>query len=222
MKKVVVVGCLFFSSIYTLDVTVETPSGNYFIMEVEDFETLANLQQNIESDLNLPIDRQELIVKSCDYETLLAAQQENMVRKPAHYVRNYDAPVTNAEKKDIRYIVQSLADKSLFSLLRHKGSLEAAGDRINQVHPLRFLMCIFTDPELKRGVKDIYKRGGWVWSDFIGGLNSSLEEESYRNNLRDDQVNDFAKVVGVNPNLIFPAIRKRHWTEFVVILIKKT
>ncbi len=153
-------------------------------------------------------------------ETVLVKEDSAQYRKVSEHLRRYDLPITKEEKKDISYIITYLADKSLLSLLRHKSSLEAAGDRINHVHPLRFLMCVFTDEELTEGIKGIYKRGGWVWSDFSAGLKESLKEESQRNNLRDEQVIDFAKTIDVESGTIFPAIHNRKWSDFIVYLIK--
>lgn len=139
--------------------------------------------------------------------------------RTSHF-RNYDSLVTKEEKKDISYIITYLAHKSYFTLLRHRGQLNAAGSRIKHVHPLRFLMCVFTDEELNNGIKKIHKEGGMIWSDFIGGLKESLKEEFQRNNLRNDQINDFAKTIDVETETIFACINEKKWGEMVVYLIK--
>lgn len=141
-------------------------------------------------------------------------------KKQTTKYRIYDEPVTKEEKKDISFIITYLADKSLISLLRHKSSLEDAGSRIDHVHPLRFLMCVFTDEELKDGIKSIYKRGGWVWSDFIGGLKNSLKDEFQRNNLRDDQISHFAATISMDNKEMVNLAHKNKWTDFVIHLIK--
>lgn len=199
------------SSIQALDVTVETPDGNRVVMDVESYHQISDIQEEIELSLNFPIHQQTLLVKGNDDYNHHADKKE--------HGRNYDASVSTTEKSDIRYIIVTLADKSLPSLLKYKSSLIKAGDRINHVHPLRFLMCVFTDEELKVGMRNIHKRGGWVWSDFVGGLNESLQEEHQRNNLRDDQVADFARSIGVDSSEIYPKVRSKKWTDLVVHLI---
>lgn len=144
---------------------------------------------------------------------VLEAKQEKIVR-------NYDAPLTKQEKEDISYIITYLSEKSYPTLLWHKFSLEAAGERIDHVHPLRFFICVLTDEELVKGVKKIYWNGGKVWSDFVGGIKESLKDEFHRNNLRDDQLIDFAKIVGIESHDLFMDVHERKWTEFVVHLIK--
>lgn len=139
--------------------------------------------------------------------------------------RNYDAPLTKQEKSDISYIIKYLSEKPAHTLLWHKFSLEAAGGRIDHVHPLRFFICVLTDEELAEGIKKIYRNrtstsGGWVWNDFVEGIKESLKEEYHRNNLRDDQLTEFAKIVGIESRELFVNVHERKWTEFVVHLIK--
>lgn len=134
------------------------------------------------------------------------------------YPRNFNAPVSPQEKADIRHIVTTLAKSSLVSLMRQKGDLERTGNRINHVHPLRFLMTIFSDEELKVGIRNIRPRG-WVWSDFIKGLRESLSEEASRGNLTDAQIQAFASAVGINAAQIYPSIQGHRWDEFVDTLI---
>jgi len=64
----------------------------------------------------------------------------------------------------------------LISIAIAKGDLVAAGDRIDHVHPLRFLEAVFTDEELKVGIRNIRGKG-WVWNHFVGGLKDSLSTE---------------------------------------------
>jgi len=132
--------------------------------------------------------------------------------------RNYDTPVSSHEKKDLLYIVNTLARNSLMSIASDKGSLKKAGDRINHLHPLRFLMTIFTDEEMKADISAIRSRG-WVWSSFYDGLEGSLKEESKKGNIKTEFVMNFAQIIGINPDKILPAIQDKRWKDFVNILI---
>lgn len=131
--------------------------------------------------------------------------------------RDYYAPISPRQKKDLSYIVNTLSKSSLVSLMRQKRDLERAGDRINNIHPLRFLIAIFTDEELKVGIRNIPK--GWVWDDFMKGLRDSLNEEAGRGNMRVDCIEDFARVLEINMSSIMPAIQSRRWEELVSTLI---
>lgn len=132
--------------------------------------------------------------------------------------RNYSIEVSPEEKSDIRYIVTSLANKSLISIAFIKGDLESAGDRIDHLHPLRFLMTVFTDEELKVGIRNIRGKG-WVWSHFTGGLKDCLSTEFSIGNMREDQILHFAQTVGIDPNVIFPSIYQKNWDELIDLLI---
>lgn len=137
----------------------------------------------------------------------------------AEVYRDYTQPVTDSEKKDIVYIITSMANKPLTKLFKMKSSLESAGDRINHVHPLRFLECVFTDEELKVGIRNIKGRG-WVWSDFYGGLKDSLHEESLKDNMRDEFIADFCLNINIGIDIVNDAIQQRRWSDFLTLLIK--
>lgn len=135
------------------------------------------------------------------------------------YPRNYHAPVTAGERADIHYIVTFLADKSLMTIAKHRSELEEAGDRINHLHPLRFLMTVFTDEKLKVAIRNIRSRG-WVWDSFYGGLKESLITEASLQNLKPEQLQHFARTVDVSPSVLDPAIKKDDWDLFIDLLIK--
>ncbi len=224
-----------FSSIGTTEeLVVKAPNGRSFIMEIvpqDSFETVMNQIDTMiicaaeERDDNFvfpdeidddacPCDnlRQEFCV---DFSLAgISVIQASATANP----RNFNAPVSPQEKSDIRHIVTTLAKSSLVSLMRQKGDLERTGNRINHVHPLRFLMTVFTDEELKVGIRNIRPRG-WVWSDFIKGLRESLSEEAGRGNITNEQVQAFAAAVGVNPAQILPYIQSYQWDALVDTLI---
>ena len=56
---------------------------------------------------------------------------------------------------------------------RNKDYLKKIGDQVQHVHPLRFLMCIFTDEKMKASVAALKCRTfGWIWKGFFdNGLN---------------------------------------------------
>ncbi len=146
------------------------------------------------------------------------SNKDIVVRKKS-VTRDYYAGVSKQEKKDIGYIVTTLAKESLVSLASSKSSLKKAGDRIEKVHPLNFLMVIFTDEELKAGIHAIRGRTSWIWDEFMGGVNSSMKEESSKDNLKLEFVKDFAQKVGIQLPLILPSIQGARWEELVNILI---
>jgi hypothetical protein len=135
--------------------------------------------------------------------------------------RDYSQPITQAEFEDISYIVNTLSKSSYAKILASKGSLKKAGDRIDHLHPLRFLMCVFTDEELKVGVHMI-RNDSWVWPDFFDdGLKKSLTQEHGRDNMKPEHLEHFAQVVGVDVKKIRPLVIAGKWKAFVDLLIEE-
>ena len=134
------------------------------------------------------------------------------------YPRDYPGGVTEAESQDIHYIVKVLADKSIVTIARKRYSLEAAGDRIDHVHPLNFLLTVFLDEELKIAMRNI-RGNGWVWSNFIGGIKQTLTVESRINNVI-PHIGNFAGRLEIESDLIMPAVRSYNWDHLVDLLIK--
>lgn len=147
--------------------------------------------------------------------------EELLPKKSYVGYRTYSKGYSEADKKEIRYIMKILATKSLASLWGYKSDLEKAGDKIDQVHPLRFLECIFTDEELKAYIHGIKKRGSWIWTEFFKGIKGSLHDEVNLDNLKDEYIIDFSHRVNIDVNDIYSFIQARMWDDFVKILIIK-
>lgn len=134
--------------------------------------------------------------------------------------RDYAVPASRYDKKDIHFIITTLANDSLIGIASSRSSLKRAGERIDYLHPFRFLMTIFSHEELKAGAHAIRDRGGLVWNGFTDGIVGSLKEESANKNVL-QFVPDFAKKLKIDPALILPSLEKGKWIDFVNILIDK-
>ncbi len=99
-----------------------------------------------------------------------------------------------------------------------RGALEAAGNRIDHIHPLRFLMTVFADDKLKVDIRNIRSKG-LVWDHFVGGLKECLSTETSIGNVTMDQVLHFAKTLNLSPSLIADAVFSQMWDDFVDLLI---
>lgn len=127
---------------------------------------------------------------------------------------DYYAPLTEKEKGDIRYIITTISGKSKFSLLFSQGSLNQAGNRVSNVHPLVFLGYVFSDPQLKQAAKNI---DGMVWDRFSGDMAKSLALEANHGNVKKEHLNDFAKKIGVNETIFDQVAQSGRWKEFITI-----
>lgn len=130
--------------------------------------------------------------------------------------RDYYAPLSDYDKENIRYIINTLSHNSTFALMFHKSSLEKVGARTGGIHPLKYLGFIFADPDLKGQVKNI---GRTPWSRFKKDFGVSLGKAVTRKNLNDDMVEDFVKTVGIELSKVKPLIADQRWLEFMSALV---
>lgn len=205
-------------------VVVMLDEGVQCELNVDDSRSIYEIAADVLAAVGLPLEGNHMIIEvDPAKEGALKVHLIKGVDAKAHgeylgHPRNPEAPLTATEKNDIRFIITTLANKNLISIAKHRSELEAAGDRIDHLHPLVFLTTAFTDEELKVGVRKIRGRG-WIWSDFVGGLTKCLATESSCNNLKQEQIASFARKVGIKPELLYPAYDERRWEAFLDELI---
>lgn len=218
-------------SLFSIDILVHTPEGMNFIVDMQPNDTFEELQNQINSCMNREFSESCYEENYCLNECLTANSKPvtefwmdfalfNLFKKePVVFVqRTYTVPLSQSNRDDITFVVKTLANKSIATILKSKSALDSAGVRLKPVHPFRFLMCIFTDEELKVGIRNIKKRG-WIWGDFMSGLIGSLNDEFAINNLPDEYIFDFARTIGIDGNLIINEIHSKQWDRLVDILI---
>ncbi len=135
---------------------------------------------------------------------------------PLYSLRPYK-PITPGEKHEIEYIVTTLAEKSTPTLLFYKSSLTAAGDRVDHVHPYRFMHAVFSDEELKVAIRNIIKKD-WVWSGFVDGFADSFNDELALDNLH-QHTEHFCSLLQIDPPLIAPYITTQNWEGLIIFLM---
>lgn len=213
------------------------PEGEHFYLELQSTMNIAQVKIIVGEVSQYPfeklvllsdgkiLDNQEVISSYEGQEVWVEVEDgsfetDQVIPKKKHAgYRNYDNAMTVDDKKDLRFILKTMATKSLAGLLKYKSQMEYAGDRIDHVHPLRFLEAIFTDEELKVFIHNVKKRGGFIWGEFIKGLKGSLQEEYDLGNLTDEMVLDFSQQVDIDLSLIEGLIIGSKWDAFVKTLI---
>ncbi len=143
--------------------------------------------------------------------------------------RNYNRGVTPSEASDIKFIITTMghvtSPLAYAALVSKAGDLNRAGDRIDGVHPLQFLACIFSDEEMKISMRNIQKNQPWqdflygAWPKRNSGLANTFKEEANRGNLTPDQVHRFAQALGVDFPKYNNLIQNHRWEEVVASLI---
>ncbi|MBA2728987.1 MAG: hypothetical protein H0U49_12550 [Parachlamydiaceae bacterium] len=135
-----------------------------------------------------------------------------IIAKDVSSTRIY-TPLTKSEQKDIAYIVTTLGNASLSSIAGAKSSLKKAGDRIETVHPMQFLLYVFTDEKLKAAMHNLQDRTSWIRNGFFDGIFRSFDEEASRNNLN-SHIEDFATRLNLEYAVLYPLVNEKRWKVF--------
>lgn len=126
--------------------------------------------------------------------------------------------LTEQDRTIIYEIIKTIADNGKLTLLFKQNHLKQLGTQINHVHPLKFLSAIFTHPELKICMIDVYddyfKKTG-----FLDGLAPSLTREAEKGKLT-QYLDDFAADLQVSLDGIKPYFQSGDWEELVRYLIQ--
>jgi hypothetical protein len=137
--------------------------------------------------------------------------------------RNYNKPITKEDIENLRYIIKISAWGSDWEVARYGFDMNDKGKKLEHLHPLRFLMIIFTDEEMKAGIHKLRAAerigGEYIWGRFLGGIKRGLTEETAKNNVKIEHIKDFAKKVGIDSALIIPSLQQHKWEKCVDILI---
>jgi hypothetical protein len=210
-----------FSYSYSQEFTVISPSGEAIVMEIDSAEpfteAIDRMANTIESLQEANVLKPESII-CVNYSRNAKKGMVSITNSPT---RDYTKPLSTNERADITFIISNVGNSSLITLAKIKKDIKEAGNRVDHVHPLRFLECIFVDEALKVAVNKIPGRIGWVSDPFFDGLYTSLSEEAAKDNIKEEFIQDFATTVGLSdPNIILPSIKSHNWPELFHLLVK--
>jgi len=125
--------------------------------------------------------------------------------------------LSDKDRAHVSEIITILSENGKLSLLFKKNHLKELGSQINHLHPLKFLSAIFSNPDLKARMGDIFqdyfKRNG-----FIDELSGSLTKSSNSGELN-HYIESFAKDVNVGVEEIRPYFLNQDWEGLIDYLI---
>lgn len=210
-------GCILATELGLFSSAIATPCEKR-VISVDRYETMSDVVQTIAKELNIESDSLD---QPLNFQLCVLQHDDRFIiqlaKKPRAAPRSYEAGVTQNEAADIAYIVKTLSNSSLPKIKGAEPSLKKAGDRIDAVHPLQFLLTIFLDEELKVALRNLKGRT-WVWSDFLTGLTDTLSEENGKNNIL-PYLNHFASTLNIDVNAISQFQTNGRWEKFVTTLI---
>ncbi|MBS0648473.1 MAG: hypothetical protein JSS10_04515 [Verrucomicrobia bacterium] len=104
------------------------------------------------------------------------------------------------------------------------GELEDLGNKVQHVHPFKFLEVVFTNPHLRKcmvSVVDSYfKRGGFLnGSGKTAGFIEKCERENARNNLQ-PHILGFCQAVKAHPDQVRTLVANKEWEKLIRYLTK--
>lgn len=130
--------------------------------------------------------------------------------------------LTNIDKENITFIITSMGEQGKLWLLVHKSELSEKGDKIQGVHPLKFLAVIFKDEYLKKVcmptiLNDYYKK-----KNFIEGLGASMTREAQKGKIQ-KYMPDFLMEINLDKKhseKLLEFVEARNWEGFVWYIVK--
>lgn len=223
-------GCLIACSVHADEIILERSDDDQIVIEINSEDSFLTILEWIRDQFKTPKqirEENEIIAlndiswDAPDELTFdLSFLNKITVSKPSKSKnkRNYAHQLTQKEKDDISYILKTLNDHTFVTLAAHRSALKKAGERVDHVHPLRFLQCIFTDEDLKVCVRNIQGKI-FVWGEFLKGITTSLTEETKKNNVPPEQIVDFAATLGIDVGAIYSLYINQNWEQLVDVLI---
>ena len=121
----------------------------------------------------------------------------------------YQLPLNDKEKRIIRSIFTTMAEKNIIQLALEKRTMEKKGKKVTHVHPMRFIGYIFSNPELKSCMRKIVK-SSFKWDAFVDGFSKRMKEEFANNNLH-RHIPGFCQEVGADPAQVARFIERKDW-----------
>lgn len=215
LKIAVTILTTFQLNLYSHYVVVDDKAAGSHVFAVDPNATFNDVITDVANHMSAECaqtNRLELRILPENYELIM-----QLAKKPRAGARNYMAGVSPSEASDITFIVKTLANSSLPKIKTAESSLKKAGDRIDHVHPLQFLLSVFLNEELKVAVRNLQGRA-WVWDDFRDGITQTLAEENSKNNIL-PYLQDFAFKIRVDVNILLPLQQAGRWEKFVTTLI---
>lgn len=132
--------------------------------------------------------------------------------------KDYERAVLPAEKEILASVLHTLATVNELKLLWMKSDLNKTGKKIDHIHPLRKLVCVFTDESIRKDFLKMSKRS-LVWRHYTERLTGVLELEADKGNLLDWQIEDFATTLQISPETARSYLNKRRWRPFLDWLV---
>lgn len=209
MKRQIFIAVMAASlTLQAVEVVVRCPQGKLQMVQIEDYESFHNVISTL----------QDVHGQKGEYLLDFMAKAPLDLHAASAKSRHYLQAVTASERSDINFIINTLGMSSLAKVTKSKSSLKKAGDRVDHVHPMRFLLTIFSDEPMKASIHAMQGRS-WIWSEFISNLKDTFEEEAVRGTLTTNYIADFSQKLGLDFDTVNTYVQQHSWTGLVDYMI---
>lgn len=133
--------------------------------------------------------------------------------------KSYADPMTDAERKDLSFVVSAAADKSSIALAMAQGEIKSALSRIREIHPLVLLQALAEDPALIAGMKKMQGRD-WVWNVFITELSKVFSQAAALGAFTVADIAAFASTLGLDSGTVTSIVDGERWAELIDVVIQ--
>ena len=194
---------------------VTGPQGECWVVHLSEQADCAALKKHLSSTVGISEEKQVLLADGHKLEDGILLKALN--GKPIKVItkneipeggRDYWQELSYDEMRIIREQVVAIANSSLPRLLCIQSQLESMEKEIDHVHPLRYLLYVFEEEETKVAMRNVNRRGGFVWSKLNDRISYSLRKDHELGNVTTEQVDDVAFRLGIAPDTLYdPANR---------------
>lgn len=125
----------------------------------------------------------------------------------------YSLGISDSDKKTIYWVIHTIAKSNAIKLGLKQSEVRKKGDKIEHVHPLRFLSYVMGEGSLRGDMQKI-KSSSYKWSNFMDNYTSRLSREAANNNLL-QYVPGFAHSLGVDVEVIRSFVIRHDWYGLV-------
>ena len=137
-----------------------------------------------------------------------------------------DLPLTDEDAKIIHQIIEMIGSLNVLAIPFKTPLLIELGNKIQHVHPLKFLEKVLNTPQLKLSMIKVedstVKWNGFLWGNSLdgsSGFKAKCNRETDQKNFA-IYIDDFCKVVKAPVEKVRPFVEKKDWEGLVRFLIK--
>ncbi len=130
----------------------------------------------------------------------------------------YTLDISDVDKDNVTNLITKLADRNVFQLLRHKREMNRLGDKVNHLHPLRFIGYIFSRQDLTKNMWIVHQ-SGFKWRAFAEGFSGGMQVNAKKNNLL-IYVPGFCHETKADEQIITKLIEKQQWEAVLMYFIR--